>query len=376
MEEISGLARTDDTLNAHSPPRRGGFALAVRRQLFHALFARHRRKGTEWQQATTRGRWAPFWNGRTFTPPNTDARKEARNRWQRWSKLSKPGHADHVPLAECLSGNELLAERKHIADGGSFLEPVTDEARELVALLPHGRLRWVEAKLLAALAYAMLARKRRGLVATLEELGQVCGLKTTAIATSMGRLVALGLVRSDPTFTRKGKCKSQRGNLWRLTTQAVTAFGFKGPFGVLPLQVPPGVVLPQGTVDRARLERRRGIAQAHATPRNALGIQDLVQAPEKNLDPFRNGHRTADASGAVSASRTGIVSLPDESHLPSQPEARQAETRSAVGSARRAEESMTESDDAVIERLASLVSDPAARAAMLAAKPPKKGGAQ
>lgn len=362
-------------LNTHSSPRRGGFALAVRRQLFHALFARHRRKGTEWQEATTRGRWARWWNGRTFTPPNTDARKEARNRWQRWSKLSKPGHADHVPLAECLSGNELLAERQYIADGGSFLEPVTDEARELVALLPHGRLRWVEAKLLAALAYAMLARKRRGLVATLEELGQVCALKTTAIATSMGRLVALGLVRSDPTFTRKGKCKSQRGNLWRLTTQAVTAFGFKGPFGVLPLQVPAGVVLPQGTVDRARLERRRGIAQAHATPRKALGIQDPVQTPANNLDPFRNGHRTADASGAVSASRTVVVSLPDESHLPSQPGARQAETRSAVGPARRAEESKTPKSHAdLVDEFASLVSDPAARAAVLAAKPPKKGG--
>lgn len=256
----------------------------------------------EWLAAKTHGRWAAFWNGRTYDVPNSEPRKKARRQKHAWAHLTTPGDPAFVPLNLCMTGDELGAEAKRIrGDGSSFEVPRTDEARELVARLPHGRLRRVEAMLLAFLAYAMLVRRRHGLVATRGELGARLGTRRVATAEAIARLVALGFVRADATYTRFGKCESQRGSLFRLTEQAIAAYALQ--------DVPDGVVLPTGTVDHARLGRRRGGvgSRAGATDRNPDANQDSVRTPEKKPDSFRNGDRTASAGVEADCSEHAAV---------------------------------------------------------------------
>lgn len=288
----------------------------------------------EWLEAKTRGRWAKYFDPktRTYNPPSSDARKKARRQKTRWTRLTNPTLPEYVPVELCMSGTELLAERARMGDGTSFRRPRTDEARALVALLPHGRVRLAEALALVALAYAMLERQRRGLIATADELGELLGLRETATGEVMARLIALGWVRADATYTRYGACESQRGNLWRLTAQAAQAFA---------LLVPHGVVLPQGTVDPARLRRRRTYkgsvgSRAGATPRNPGTNPDSVQEPEKISDPFRNTPRSVGASGVVSTSSTidCRTAVPAATAVPALPATRQGETRDVVGGLR------------------------------------------
>lgn len=316
----------------------------------------------EWIAAKTRGRWAPFWNGRTFNPPPSEARKKARAK-----KLAFAGDrelARILPL--CMTGDELLAERAHVTgDGTSFESPRTDDARELVALLPHKRLRSNETMLLVALAYAMLERGRPGLVATIDELGRFVRLGKTATGEAMARLIALGFVHTRETYTPYGKCWSQRGNLWQLTTQAIDAYR---------LLVPHGLELPSGVVDQARLQRRRkacgtasatragACASAGATLRNPEAIPDSVSTRENNSAPFRNGDRTARLSTGLGRGTGAVL-----------PETRQAETCSTSGRLRTEQGSRSAAD--VVAELAELVSDPVARAAILAAAARRKGGA-
>jgi hypothetical protein len=332
----------------------------------------------EWQRAKTRGRWAEYFDPktRTYRPPSSPARTKARAAKYAWARLSTAGDPAHVPLSRCLSGDELLAERECVSDGSFWLQPRTDDACELVALLPHGKLRWLEGKMLAAIAYAMLVRHKHGLVATLDELGALCGLRKSAVGESMRRLIALGFVRRDATYTKFGACESQRGNLWRITSDCERAFRVIGP-----LDVPDGVVLPQGTVDRERLLYRRGACSTPApacapepapspgiaTPRNPATNPESV-TPSENI-AVRSGMATAPRSrGEVRAKPPQIIfSLPDESHLRSLPETRQGKTCSVSGRAK-TEAGSTE----FLDELAELVSDPSMRAAMRLAA--RKGG--
>lgn len=340
------------------------------------------RTNLEWVTAKTRGRWAPFWNAqtRTYNPPQTEARKKARRQKYAWARMQNPAMPEYVPLHLCLSGSELLAERSCIrGDGTSFRVPRTDEARELVALLPHGRLRQQECMLLVAIAYAMLVRRRHGLVATVAELGELVGLRATATSEAMARLIALGFVRADATYTRYGACESQRGNLWRLTKQCLEAYGLR--------DVPEGVTVPTGTVDRARLQRRRTYpgtytgtgtgtvgSRACATPRNPGANPDSLCSPVNKPESFRNAPRTDETRGeSVSATPTrSIVTVPAGRHLPSPP-VRSSETCQAPRGLRTGQ--VASSAASIVEELAQLVSDPAARAAILAAAAKRKGGA-
>jgi hypothetical protein len=321
----------------------------------------------EWVEAKTRGRWAKFWNAktRTYNPPSSPARKKARRQKYAFKHLTTPGDPAYVPLHLCLTGDELLAELPRMrGDGTSFRYPRTDEARELVALLPHGKLRTVECLLLLAIAYAMLERRRHGLVATLAELGYFVGLKDTATSEAIARLIALGFVDSRATYTRFGACESQRGNLLRLTTQACAAFNLR--------DVPDGVALPTGTVDRARLERRRqpcgGIAHASATPRNPDANQDALPTREKTPDSFRNGARPAGAAGVVEAAspRSENFLVAGRTAPAVGPVARQGESCSTSGRART--EAVSRSA-LTADELAELVTDPQLRAWTLAAGP-------
>lgn len=315
----------------------------------------------EWVRAKTRGRWAEFWDpsSGTFKPPQSPVRKKARQQKYAWSALTMRGGPEHVPLDKCMTGDELIADLKHIAgDGTSFRYPrIEHESRALIDCLPHGRLRIVEARLLAFIAHAMLVRHRHGLVATILELGVCVGLMQTATSTAMGRLIALGFVRADATYTKFGACESQRGNLWRITQQCVDAFALEAP--------PPGIALPAGTVDVAKLMRRRtwtpsttpapapvpapeptpspGIARA-ATPRNPCANPDPVLTLDQNSGSFRNGHRLSPSHCDPGVSRgpsriTGAVG----------PETRQAETRSVSGLAERETVSTTVNGVAVPE---------------------------
>ena len=316
---------------------------------------------SEWAIAKTRGRWAPFWDKQsgTYKPPSSPARKKARAK--KLAFASDRELAMILPL--CLTGDELLAERARIkGDGTSFERPRTDEARELVALLPHGRLRRVECMLLVAIAYAMLDRRRHGLVATLRELGALVGLRDTATGEAMARLIALGFVHARETYTPFGACWSQRANLWRLTTQALVAYALR--------DVPDGVFVPDGTVDRVRLQRRRR-CPGIATPRNPEAIQDSLCKPENNPDSFRNGARPSSAvvsKPAAPAFRNFRTAVADASVGRSQPVTRQGESCNPPLRLR-TEQGSTKS---VVDELAELVTDPSARAAILAAR---KGGA-
>lgn len=340
------------------------------------------RPNYEWVTAKTRGRWAPFWNQltRRYNPPKSERRDAARKKKYAWSHLTTPGDPAYVPLHLCMTGDEVLAERARIrGDGTSFRTPRSDAARELVALLPHGRLRPIESLLLVVIAYAMLERRRHGLVATVAELAELVGMRATATSEALARLVALGFVRSDATYTRYGACCSQRGNLWRLTSACVEAFALR--------DVPDGVALPAGTVDRDRLQRRRraaGIGSATragaqaptcATPRNPDPIPDALSKQENNPESFRNGHRTDVARGKVSASRTVDFrrAVPAAGADAPWPARRQDET--CRPSLRLRTERVASSAACIVEELAELVSDPVARAAILEAARAKKGGA-
>lgn len=295
------------------------------RETNHEL-AHFTKSNPEWVNAKTRGRWAEYFDpsSGTYKPPSTDARKKARRQKYAWSALTMRGGPEFVPLHLCMSGHELLAELRvwdRIGDGTSFRLPRTEEGRELVALLPLGRLRLVESLVLALLAYAMLVRKRHGLVATLAELGHAAGLRETAMGSAMTRLIALGWVRADATYTRYGACESQRGNLWRLTDLALRDWR---------LETPEGIAFPPGTVDRARLQRRRTYSvgsRACTTPRNPDANRDPVCTPVQNPDSFRNGARPARSEIDRPALESPAVPLP---------ETRQGETRSEVGRLRTA----------------------------------------
>jgi hypothetical protein len=339
------------------------------------------RDNPEWIAAKTRGRWAEFFDPktRTYNPPSTSFRKKARRQKYAFNRLTMRGGPEFVPLQACMTGDELIAERSRIVgDGTSFRMPRTDEARELVALLPHGRLRTVECLMLALLAYAMLVRRRHGLVATIAELGHCVGLRATATGEAMARLIALGFVHADPTFTQYGACWSQRANLWRLTTEAIEAYALQ--------DVPDGVTLPRGTVDRDRLGRRR-LSAGHrptpgiATPRNPESIPDALRTPVKNPDPSGMAPavpRKVDgpelAHPPPAPTRSGV----NESPAPSLPETRQGSTRRAFGGLGTAVVSSNAVELAAVDEFASLITDPVMRAEALAARSKfgKNGGAK
>lgn len=237
-----------------------------------------------------RPRWQKF-GGRK--PPMTPARVRAiaaKRSHENNLVALRARERNAVDITKCLSGNELVAERKYMGDGASFKLGLFGATSSL-------KLSWLDAKILAAVAYAMCSKGLQALLVTLAELRQVLGMGQTAIGDSIRKLEAHAKLKVDPSFVEFHAVTNQRGNFLRLTRQCVEEFR---------LYVPQWVDVPEGTVDPTWRPRTRDGSRG-------------FRSPEANPDLGHTDKKTGSPSGMASAlpcDRSAVSAAPTRNLCP------------------------------------------------------------